>query len=89
MRVVMFGCQTCRGRRLEIPSAVVSEDRYGGAPGRIFHREGDGVVIGAGADARTGRNRGPAVTRVRAREGTELSAAEYFTSMGGYLAGRS
>ncbi|MFJ8857888.1 methionyl-tRNA formyltransferase [Streptomyces sp. NPDC102451] len=77
-----------RGARLEIVTAVVSEGRYGGTPGRIFYREGDGVVIVAGADARTGRNRGLAVTRVRTEDGTELPAAEYFTSMGGYLTGR-
>lgn len=77
-----------RGARLEIVTAVVSEGRYGGTPGRIFYREGEGVVIVAGADARTGRNRGLAVTRVRTEDGTELPAAEYFTSMGGYLTGR-
>ncbi|MEV8226851.1 methionyl-tRNA formyltransferase [Streptomyces sp. NPDC079167] len=77
-----------KGRRLEIVTAVVSEGRYGGTPGRIFYREGDGVVIVAGADARTGRNRGLAVTRVRTEDGQELPAAEYFTSMGGYLTGR-
>ncbi|MFI2781093.1 methionyl-tRNA formyltransferase [Streptomyces sp. ALB3] len=77
-----------RGRRLEILKAVLSEGRYGGTPGRIFYREGDGVVIVAGADARTGRNRGLAVTRVRTEDGEEMSATEYFTSMGGYLTGR-
>jgi methionyl-tRNA formyltransferase len=77
-----------RGKRLEILSAVVSEGRYGGTPGRVFYREGDGVVIVAGADARTGRNHGLAVTRVRTEDGRELPAAEYFTSMGGYLTSR-
>lgn len=77
-----------RGRRLEILAAVVSENRYGGTPGRIFYREGEGVVIVAGADARTGRNHGLAVTRVRTEEGRELPAAEYFTRMGGYLTDR-
>lgn len=37
---------------------MVSEKRYGGTPGRIFYREGEGVVTVAGADARTGRNHG-------------------------------
>ncbi|MGC9438379.1 methionyl-tRNA formyltransferase [Streptomyces sp. WG5] len=74
-----------RGRRLEVLAAVVSQGRYGGTPGRVFYREGDGVVIVAGADARTGRNRGLALTRVRTEDGQELSATEYFTSMGGYL----
>ncbi|MBB0245467.1 methionyl-tRNA formyltransferase [Streptomyces alkaliphilus] len=77
-----------RGRRLEILSAVVSKGRYGGTPGRIFYREGDGVVIVAGADARTGRNHGLALTRVRTGDGRELPAGEYFTSMGGYLTAR-
>ncbi|RLV71152.1 methionyl-tRNA formyltransferase [Streptomyces sp. CBMAI 2042] len=77
-----------KGRRLEVLSAVVSEGRYGGTPGRIFYREGDGVVIVAGADARTGRNHGLAITRVRTGDGRELPATEYFTSMGGYLTGR-
>ena len=67
---------------------MVSTGRYGGTPGRIFYREGDGVVIVAGADARTGRNHGLAVTRVRTDDGRELAAAEYFTSMGGYLTSR-
>ncbi|MFH9586666.1 methionyl-tRNA formyltransferase [Streptomyces luteogriseus] len=77
-----------RGKRLEILASFVSEGRYGGTPGRIFYREGDGVVIVAGADARTGRNRGLAITRVRTADGRELPAAEYFTSMGGYLTDR-
>ncbi len=74
-----------RGRRLDILSAVVSQGRYGGTPGRIFYREGEGVVVVAGADARTGRNHGLALTRVRTEDGRELPATEYFTSMGGYL----
>ncbi|MFG3384096.1 methionyl-tRNA formyltransferase [Streptomyces sp. NPDC047999] len=77
-----------RGRRLEVLSAVVSEGRYGGTPGRIFHREGDGVVIVAGPDAHTGANRGLALTRVRTEDGRELPAPEYFTSLGGYLTAR-
>ncbi|MEW2068589.1 methionyl-tRNA formyltransferase [Streptomyces sp. NPDC007346] len=77
-----------KGQRLEVVSAVVSDGRYGGTPGRIFYREGDGVVIVAGADARTGRNHGLAITRVRTEDGRELPATEHFTSMGGYLTGR-
>jgi methionyl-tRNA formyltransferase len=76
------------GKRLEVLSAVVSLGRYGGTPGRIFYREGDGVVIVAGADARTGRNQGLAITRVRTEDGREMPANEYFTSMGGYLTSR-
>ncbi|MFJ3882544.1 methionyl-tRNA formyltransferase [Streptomyces sp. NPDC090077] len=77
-----------KGKRLEVLGAVVSEGVYGGTPGRIFYREGDGVVVVAGADARTGRNHGLAITRVRTEDGRELPASEYFTSMGGYLTGR-
>ncbi|MGW5231556.1 methionyl-tRNA formyltransferase, partial [Streptomyces nodosus] len=74
-----------KGKRLEVLSAFVSEGRYGGTPGRVFYREGDGVVIVAGADARTGRNHGLAITRVRTEDGQEMPATQYFTSMGGYL----
>ena len=74
-----------RGKRLEILASFVSASRYGGTPGRIFYREGDGVVIVTGADARTGRGHGLAITRVRTESGQELAATDYFTSMGGYL----
>ncbi|MGN9906766.1 methionyl-tRNA formyltransferase [Phytohabitans sp. LJ34] len=74
-----------RGQRLRILAAAVSTGRYGGTPGRIFIREGDGVVIVAGADARHGRNHGLLVKRVRLEDGTELPAADHFTTMGGYL----
>ncbi|WP_432076168.1 methionyl-tRNA formyltransferase [Streptomyces wuyuanensis] len=77
-----------RGRRLEILAAVVSAGRYGGTPGRIFYREGEGVVVVAGADARSGHNHGLAITRVRTEDGRELAATDYFTSMGGYLTSR-
>ena len=76
------------GERVRIVSAAVSEGRYGGTPGRIFIREGDGVVIVAGADARTGRNHGLLVRRVRPEDGTELPATDYFRTMGGYLTAR-
>ena len=73
------------GQRLRITRASVSEGRYGGTPGRIFIREGDGVVIVAGADARFGRNHGLRIERVRTDDGTDLAATEYFRTMGGYL----
>jgi methionyl-tRNA formyltransferase len=73
------------GARLRIVEAAVSERAYGGTPGRIFIREGDGVVIVAGADARRGRSPGLLVRRVRTEEGKELDAVEYFRTMGGYL----
>ncbi|GIH27664.1 methionyl-tRNA formyltransferase [Acrocarpospora phusangensis] len=74
-----------RGERVRIISATVSEARYGGTPGRIFIREGDGVVIVAGADARSGRKRGLLVKRVRTDDGSEYAATDYFKTMGGYL----
>ncbi|NEA97987.1 methionyl-tRNA formyltransferase [Streptomyces sp. SID13726] len=77
-----------RGQRLRIVSAAVSEGRYGGTPGRIFIREGDGVVVVAGADAFDGRCRGLLVRRVRTDDGTEYAATDYFRTMGGYLTSR-
>ncbi|UVS76728.1 methionyl-tRNA formyltransferase [Actinokineospora sp. UTMC 2448] len=77
-----------RGRRLEIVEAQVSQAVYGGTPGRIFYREGDGVAIVAGAQARRGRSKALLVTKVRTDEGVELTAHEYFTRMGGYLTAR-
>jgi len=74
-----------RGQRIRVVAAAVSAGRYGGTPGRIFIREGDGVVIVAGADARRGRNHGLLIKRVRTEDGTELAAADYFRTMGGYL----
>ncbi|MFG2051407.1 methionyl-tRNA formyltransferase [Micromonospora sp. NPDC048935] len=74
-----------RGQRLRITAASVSRGNYGGTPGRIFIREGDAVVIVAGAEARRGRSPGLAVERVRLDDGTELAATEYFRTMGGYL----
>ncbi|WP_236789565.1 methionyl-tRNA formyltransferase [Amycolatopsis sp. GM8] len=77
-----------RGQRLRIVKASVSQGFYGGTPGRIFIKEGDGVVIVAGADARFGRNHGLVVERVRTEDGTELAAGDYFRTMGGYLTGQ-
>ncbi|GHJ41206.1 methionyl-tRNA formyltransferase [Streptomyces sp. TS71-3] len=77
-----------RGERLRILSAAVSEGHYGGTPGRIFIREGDGVVIVAGPEAHTGRSRGLVVRRVRTDDGTEHAATDYFRTMGGYLRAR-
>ncbi|MDT7707992.1 MAG: methionyl-tRNA formyltransferase [Pseudonocardiales bacterium] len=71
--------------RLRIVAARVTDGPYGGTPGRIFIRQGRGVVIVAGADARHGRNRGLLIERVRLDDGRELDAVEYFPHMGGYL----
>ncbi len=72
-------------KRLRVVKASVSQACYGGTPGRIFIREGAGVVIVAGADARTGRNKGLVIERVRLDDDTELNATDYFRTMGGYL----
>ncbi|MEU7986411.1 methionyl-tRNA formyltransferase [Streptosporangium canum] len=77
-----------RGERIRIVSAAVSRARYGGTPGRVFIREGDGVVIVAGADARSGRRPGLVLRRLRTEDGTEHAAADYFRTMGGYLTSR-
>ncbi|GAA4534205.1 methionyl-tRNA formyltransferase [Amycolatopsis samaneae] len=77
-----------RGKPLRIVKASVSRGHYGGTPGRIFIKEGDGVVIVAGPEARRGRSPGLLVERVRTADDVELPAAEYFTTMGGYLTDR-
>ncbi|GAB4050843.1 methionyl-tRNA formyltransferase [Catellatospora paridis] len=74
-----------RGQRIRVVKASVSEAVYGGTPGRIFYREGDGVAIVAGAEARRGRSKGLVIERVRLDDGTELAATELFRTMGGYL----
>lgn len=74
-----------RGERLRITRAFVTEKTYGGTPGRVFIREGDGVVIVAGADARYGRSPGLAIEKLRTDDGVEHTATEYFRAMGGYL----
>lgn len=66
--------------------AAVSEARYGGTPGRVIVQEGGGAVV-CGPEAHRGRNRGLVLTRVRTADGTEHSAAEFFTR-GGYLTGQ-
>jgi methionyl-tRNA formyltransferase len=71
--------------RLRILRARVTEAPFGGTPGRIFIRQGSGVVIVAGADSRRGRNPGLVIERVRLDDGRELDGVEYFTRMGGYL----
>lgn len=73
------------GARLRILAARVSAGRYGGTPGRIFYREGAGVVVVAGPDTRRGHQPGLAITRVRTDDGRDHAATDYFRSMGGYL----
>ncbi|MGW3669419.1 methionyl-tRNA formyltransferase [Streptomyces sp. NPDC005141] len=77
-----------RGQRIRIVEAAVSQGSYGGTPGRIFIREGDGIVVVAGAQARNGRQRGLLVRRVRTEDGAEHAATDHFRTMGGYLTAR-
>lgn len=77
-----------KGQRLEIIAAGVSDAVYGGTPGRIFYREGDGVAVVAGAEARRGRSKALLIKTVRTQDGAELAAHDYFTTMGGYLTSR-
>ncbi|MFC4015556.1 methionyl-tRNA formyltransferase [Nonomuraea purpurea] len=74
-----------RGERVRILKASVSKGVYGGTPGRVFIREGEGIVIVAGAEARRGRSHGLVIERVRTQDGTDLPADEVFKAMGGYL----
>ncbi|MYV57600.1 methionyl-tRNA formyltransferase [Streptomyces sp. SID3212] len=77
-----------RGERIRIVSAALSQANYGGTPGRIFIREGDGVVIVAGTEARFGRSKGLVVKRIRTEDGVEHAATDHFRTMGGYLTAR-
>lgn len=70
---------------LRITEAEVSEANYGGTPGRIFIREGEGIVVVAGPEARSGRCPGLKLLEVRTEDGTDVRAVDYFTTMGGYL----
>ncbi|MBE1583475.1 methionyl-tRNA formyltransferase [Nonomuraea angiospora] len=74
-----------KGERVRVLKASVSQGVYGGTPGRVFIREGDGIVIVAGAEARRGRSHGLVIERVRTEDGTDLPAGEVFRTMGGYL----
>jgi len=76
-----------RGERIRIVAASVSRKCYGGTPGRVVMRDGPGVVVVAGADARRGQCPGLVIERVRTDDGAEYAATEYFSAMGGYLVG--
>jgi methionyl-tRNA formyltransferase len=73
------------GERLRIQRASVSRNRCGGTAGRIFAREGDGVIIVCGPQSHRGANHGVVLQRVRTDDDRELSAGEHFERMGGYL----
>ncbi|MDQ2636736.1 MAG: methionyl-tRNA formyltransferase, partial [Actinomycetota bacterium] len=72
-----------RGERIEVLEAQVSQIRYGGTPGRVIVQEGGGAVV-CGPAAYRGGNRGLVITRVRAADGVEHRADEFFRR-GGYL----
>lgn len=74
-----------KGQRLRIVQASVSQCRYGGTPGRVFIREGNGMVIVAGPDAHRGGNRGLVIERLRTDDGIEHDANDFFPHGGGYL----
>ncbi|MBV6756505.1 methionyl-tRNA formyltransferase [Rhodococcus opacus] len=74
-----------KGQRVRVLKSAVSEGNYGGTPGRVFIHEGDGMVIVAGPDARTGQNKGLKIQRVRLDDGTELAGTDFFPHGGGYL----
>lgn len=75
----------CRGHRIEVIGAHVSTFRYGGTPGRIFIREGDGMAVVAGGDAHLGGRRALVIDRVRTPDGLEHAASAFFPTGGGYL----
>ena len=74
------------GRRLRVLEASVSQERCGGTNGRVFAREGSGVIVVAGPDAWRGRQYGLVLQRVRDAEDVEHVAGDYFRPMGEYLA---
>ncbi|MER2243925.1 MAG: methionyl-tRNA formyltransferase, partial [Rhodococcus sp. (in: high G+C Gram-positive bacteria)] len=74
-----------KGQRVRILKASVSRGHYGGTPGRVFIQEDDGMVIVAGPDAWSGKNKGLRIERVRLDDGSEYTAAEFFPHGGGYL----
>jgi methionyl-tRNA formyltransferase len=73
------------GRRLRVLEASVSTNRCGGTQGRVFAREGSGVVVVAGPDAWRGDQHGLVLQRVRDEHDVEHVAGEYFRRMGEYL----
>lgn len=73
------------GARLRVLEATVSRERCGGTNGRIFAREGSGVVVVAGPDAWRGGQYGLVLQRVKDADGVEHVAGDHFRRMGGYL----
>jgi methionyl-tRNA formyltransferase len=69
------------GEPLEILSARLPTRAYRGTPGRIMHREEDGVVVLCGGDSAQGL----LVRRVRPEGGEAIPAERYFKRTSGYL----
>jgi len=74
-----------RGQPVKILKASVSARRYGGTAGRIFCREGNGVVVVSGPHASTGEEFGTSLEWIRTADGCDVAAYDYFRRMGGYL----
>ena len=74
-----------QGRRLRVLEAAVSRERCGGTVGRVFAREGTGVIVVAGPDAWRGGRHGLVLHRVRDADDVEHVAGDYFRRMGDYL----
>lgn len=73
------------GRRLRVLEASVSRERCGGSNGRVFAREGTGVIVVAGPDAWRGGQHGLVLQRVLDADDVEHVAGDYFRRMGEYL----
>jgi methionyl-tRNA formyltransferase len=74
-----------QNQMLRIVKASVSARRYGGTAGRIFCREGAGVVVVSGPRADMGVEFGTRLEVLRMPDGDKVAAGDYFVSMGGYL----
>jgi methionyl-tRNA formyltransferase len=72
-------------QRIRVLDAAVSRYRLGGTPGRLFRREGEGVAIVCGPRSLAGVEQAVVIRRLRADDGREHIATEYFGQMGGYL----
>lgn len=73
------------GRRLRVLEASVSTNRAGGTHGRVFAREGRGVIVVAGPDSWRGGQHGLVLQRVKDEDDVEHVAGDYFRRMGDYL----
>jgi methionyl-tRNA formyltransferase len=70
-----------RGRRLLVKRAVLPRRPYRGTPGRVFIRDGDGVVVVCGEAPGTA-NQGVVLLAVQPEGGDPIAAAKHFERMG-------